>query len=211
MLCPGGRVYSNVGPSYYYGVTFYAPELKPRTTYLAQHGQNEFLVDALKRYPIDSGDVIVVYTPAPGVWVPGRGTIGTISDALKRQGFLFHTLSLDRIRIFYNPAGCQAAPTETLVVSGMTTPRTAGSTGSIRVTATDASGNRVSSYRGTVHFTSSDTAAELPADYTFTATDAGTHVFSGTVIAKTAGTQWVRARDTVAATITGLQSGIIVK
>jgi hypothetical protein len=79
------------------------------------------------------------------------------------------------------------------------------------VTATDAYGNRVPSYRGTVHFTSSDAAAKVPADYTFTAADNGTHVFSGTVILRTAGTQRVRARDTVTATITGTQIGIIVK
>lgn len=35
----------------------------------------------------------------------------------------------------------------------------------------------VASYRGTVHFTG-DASIELPADYTFTATDAGTHAFS---------------------------------
>ena len=73
----------------------------------------------------------------------------------------------------------------------------------------DAYGNRVSGYRGTVHFTSSDAKAKLPANYKFTAADAGTHVF--TVILKTAGTQWVRARDTVTATITGTQIGIVVK
>ncbi len=211
MLCPGGHVYSNVGPNYYYGVTLYAPELEPRAVYITQHGQNEFLLDALKRYPIGSSDVIVIFTPAPGVWVPGRGTIGTISDALKRQGFQFRSISSDRIRIFYNPTGCQAAPTETLVGSGMTTPRTAGSTGSIRVTAADANGNRVPSYRGTIHFTSSDAEARLPADYTFTAADNGTHVFVGTVILKTAGTQWVRATDKVTATITGTQTDIVVK
>ena len=105
----------------------------------------------------------------------------------------------------------KAAAVKTLVVSGLTTPRTKGVAGSIRVTAVDAYGNRVSSYRGTVHFTSSDAKAKLPANYKFTATDNGTHVFVGTVILKTAGTQWVRARDTVTSTITGVQYGIVVK
>jgi hypothetical protein len=98
---------------------------------------------------------------------------------------------------------------KTLVVSGLTTPRTKGVAGTIRVTAVDAYGNRVSGYTGTVHFTSSDTKAKLPANYKFKATDAGTHVF--TVTLKTAGTQAVRARDTVTSTITGVQSGIVVK
>ena len=103
-----------------------------------------------------------------------------------------------------------AAALSKLVVSGMTTPRTAGSTGSIRVTATDTYGNRVQSYLGTVHFTSTDTQAGLPANYKFTVADAGTHVFSGNVILKTVGTQSVTATDTVTATIHGSQSGIVV-
>ena len=50
-------------------------------------------------------------------------------------------------------------------------------------------------YTGTVHFTSSDAQAGLPANYTFTGGDAGTHVFSVTL--KTAGTQSITATDTV--------------
>ncbi len=107
--------------------------------------------------------------------------------------------------IVVNPAAAV-----TLVVSGLTTPRTAGSWGSIRVTATDAYGNRIHGYLGTVQFTSSDPQAKLPADYTFTVADAGTHVFSGNVIPKTAGTQSVTATDTVTSTVTGAQAGIVV-
>jgi hypothetical protein len=102
------------------------------------------------------------------------------------------------------------AAATTLVVSGLTTPRTAGSTGSIRVTATDVYGNRVQSYLGTVHFTSSDIQAGLPANYKFTVGDAGTHVFGANVILKTVGTWSVTATDTVTATLKGSQSGIVV-
>jgi hypothetical protein len=103
----------------------------------------------------------------------------------------------------------KAAAVKTLIVSGLTTPRTKGVAGTIRVTAVDAYGNRVSGYTGTVHFTSSDAKAKLPANYKFKATDAGTHVFSVTL--KTAGTQSVRAPDKVTATITGVEKGIVVK
>ena len=48
----------------------------------------------------------------------------------------------------------------------------------------------------------------MPPDYTFTAHDAGVHVFSVTF--KTAGAQGVRVRDTVTATLTGVQYGIVV-
>jgi hypothetical protein len=64
-------------------------------------------------------------------------------------------------------------------------------------------------YTGTVHFTSSDFQATLPANYTFTGGDAGTHVFSVTL--KTAGTQSITATDTVTGTITGTQSGVTVQ
>jgi hypothetical protein len=90
----------------------------------------------------------------------------------------------------------------------------AGAAHSVTVTALDAYGNVATGYRGTVHFTSSDTKAGLPADYTFTGADAGVHVFPKTVspalTLKTAGSQWVRATDKVTATITGVQSGIVV-
>jgi hypothetical protein len=79
------------------------------------------------------------------------------------------------------------------------------------VTATDEYGNRAPGYRGTIHFTSSDAGAELPANYKFIADDQGTHVFSGSVIVKTAGIQWVAATDKAKATITGMQIDIIVK
>jgi predicted secreted protein len=98
----------------------------------------------------------------------------------------------------------------TLAVSGMTTPRVADSTGSIRVTAHDAAGKRLASYRGTIHFTSSDAAANLPANYTFTAVDNGTHVFVANVILRTAGTQSVGATDAAVSSITGVQSDIVV-
>ena len=106
--------------------------------------------------------------------------------------------------IVVNPAAVK-----TLVVSGLTTPRTKGVAGSLRVTAVDAYGNRVHSYLGTVHFTSTDAKAKLPANYKFTAADAGTHVFIVTL--KTAGTRSVTATDKVTTTITGVQSGIVVK
>ena len=59
-----------------------------------------------------------------------------------------------------------------------------------------------------MHFSSSDPQAVLPADYTFTGADAGSHTFAVTL--KTAGSQSVTATDKAAASITGTQSGISV-
>src|SRR6266851_4312979 len=83
---------------------------------------------------------------------------------------------------------------------------TAGSAFSITVTALTASNTTATSYTGTVHFTSSDGAALVPADYTFTAGDAGVHTFSNGVTLKTAGGKTVAATDKTTSSITGSAS-----
>jgi hypothetical protein len=57
-----------------------------------------------------------------------------------------------------------------------------------------------------VHFTSSDSAAILPIDYTFTATDAGSHTFTNGITLMTPGMQTITATATVAHSITGKAS-----
>jgi hypothetical protein len=88
-----------------------------------------------------------------------------------------------------------AAAASTFGVTGFPTSVTAGVAGSFTVTAYDAYGNVATGYRGKVHFSSSDKKAVLPADYTFTASDNGVHVF--TVTLKTAGQQTITVTDTV--------------
>src|SRR5207248_1916089 len=80
---------------------------------------------------------------------------------------------------------------------------TAGSAFSTTVTAKDAFGNLATGYLGTVHFTSSDGQAVLPADYTFVAGDNGAHTFGSGVTLKTSGSKTVTATDTVTGSITG--------
>ena len=95
-----------------------------------------------------------------------------------------------------------------LTVSGLPSPYGAGVAHNLTVTAKDPYGNVATGYRGTIHFTSSDAAAILPTDYTFTSGDAGTHTFSVTL--KTCGNQSVTATDTATASIAGSQSNIVV-
>src|SRR5262249_9198508 len=76
-----------------------------------------------------------------------------------------------------------------------------GDTGFITVTAVDPYGNQATDYTGTVHFSSSDAAATLPAAHTFTAADGGWQYFAITM--RTAGLQTVTATDTHSPTITG--------
>jgi PKD repeat protein len=103
----------------------------------------------------------------------------------------------------------QAAAASSLTVSGFPTPDTAGVGHHVTVTAYDAYGNVATGYLGTVHFTSTDSQASLPANYTFVAADAGTHTFFLTL--KTAATQSITATDTANSTINGSETGITVQ
>jgi hypothetical protein len=76
-----------------------------------------------------------------------------------------------------------------------------GTAFNVTVTAQDTYGNTATGYTGTVHFTSSDALAVLPADYAFTSTDKGAHTFSVTLT--TVGSQTVTATDTVTGSISG--------
>ena len=70
--------------------------------------------------------------------------------------------------------------------------------------------NTATGYTGTVQLTSTDGAATLPADYTFTGGDAGVHAFTNGVTLKTAGIKSITATDTVTGSITGTQGSITV-
>lgn len=78
----------------------------------------------------------------------------------------------------------------------------------VTVTVYDASSNVATGYTGTVHLSSSDANANLPADYQFTAADAGTHVFN--VALNTVGTQWLRIADAAHASLSFTQTNITV-
>ncbi len=81
----------------------------------------------------------------------------------------------------------------------------AGTPFSIMVRVLDDGGNLVPGYTGTVHFASTDPQAAIPADYTFTAADAGVHAFTVTLF--TAGSQAVTAGDALD-NLTG-QAGVV--
>jgi phage protein U len=80
------------------------------------------------------------------------------------------------------------------------------------VTLTDQFGNVATGYRGSVHFTSTDlvaqTLGDLPADYTFSSTDAGSHTFS--VKLATVGSQTITVTDTANGALTVTSGSITV-
>jgi hypothetical protein len=71
----------------------------------------------------------------------------------------------------------------------------------VMVVALDTSNQVVLNYTGTIAFTSSDSRATLPGEYTFTTEDRGIHVFSVTFT--TAGSQTLTATDTDNSELTG--------
>ena len=97
------------------------------------------------------------------------------------------------------------APANSFLVTGFPNPATAGTAGTITVTAKDAYGNTATSYSDTVHFTSTDAQAGLPSD---TGLTNGVGTF--TVTLKTAGTQSIIVADTVNSTLSGTQASISV-
>ncbi len=97
------------------------------------------------------------------------------------------------------------AAASTLALAGYPSPTTAGAVHTLTVTAQDAFGNTATGYTGTVHFTSTDPQAALPADAKLTN---GTGTFSVTF--KTAGSVTLTAADTVTASLKASQSGISV-
>jgi len=102
----------------------------------------------------------------------------------------------------FTPSG-----TTHLVVSAPSS-ATAGSAISFTVTAKDASNNTVPLYGGTVHFTSTDGQAVLPADYTFQNLNPGFVTLSATL--KTTGSQTITATDTTNTSITGTSNSVTV-
>jgi hypothetical protein len=134
----------------------------------------------------------------------------TFSAALRTAG----TQSLT-VRDLFNvlPTGTQSvavtpAAAASVQLAGFPTSTTAGVLQPFTVTLRDGFGNIASGYTGTVAFTSSDPIASLPANYTFTAADAGTHTFTGAL--KRAGTQSITLTDTSAPALTSTESGIVV-
>src|SRR5260370_1735399 len=98
-----------------------------------------------------------------------------------------------------------SAAAATNFAAGAPANATAGSSFSFTVTAQDQFNNTATGYAGTVHFTSSDGQATLPADGTLTN---GTGSFSATL--NTPGNQTISATDTLSSSIMGTSNSILV-
>jgi hypothetical protein len=86
--------------------------------------------------------------------------------------------------IFGSETGIAVQPAAAKFVLSAPSSVTHGVAFSVTLTVYDAYGNVATGYTGTVHFSSSDSTATLPANYTFTAADSGLHTFSGVILRK---------------------------
>jgi len=120
--------------------------------------------------------------------------------------FYSGALSASQVSAMYAPATRWQLYTSgpSFSVSGFPTTDTAGTAGTVTVTALNANGTVNTGYTGTVQISSSDAQAVLPAAASLTN---GTGTF--TVTLKTAGTQSITATDSN--NVTGAESGITVQ
>jgi hypothetical protein len=93
-------------------------------------------------------------------------------------------------------------------VTSATPKPVAGDVVTVTVTALNAKNKPDLTYRGKVHFTSTDTQAVLPADYTFTAADNGQHTFNVTL--QTAGLKKIAVNDTTKVKVKGRATTTVV-
>jgi probable HAF family extracellular repeat protein len=139
----------------------------------------------------------------PGASVLTDG-IGTFSVTLMTPGTQTVTATDTASNSGTSNSITVTAPATHFAVTGPSN-ATTGIAFNFAVTALDASNDTVTTYSGTVHFTSSDGQASLPTNSALTS---GTGTFSATL--KTLGSQTIAATDTMSASITGTSSLISV-
>ena len=164
-------------------------------TAVTSHEMSEAVTDVLVSSATNFAAPLAWYDPAPG-----HAEIGDIcngQDALVNAGGNSYAVQLEFSNVQND---CVGAPP----VFNLAAPATSFLTVPFNVTLTVQSSlnpSALAGYTGTVHFTSSDPQAVLPADYTFVTADAGTHTFSVTL--PTLGSQTITVQDTHAAGFTG--------
>jgi hypothetical protein len=150
--------------------------------------------------------------PADYKFVAGDHGVHTFSVVLKTVAGGTKTVSATAGSITGISGAITVAPgaAAKLSIAGIATSLIPGTPASATVTARDAYNNVATGYVGAIRFTSTDSAATLPGNYTFVGGDAGVHSFASAVIFRTAGTRILTATDTITGSITGSLAGIVI-
>jgi hypothetical protein len=167
---------------------------------------------ALGKAPSFKGGIILAGPPETGEGGGGGTGIGVVGQPSSGSGiatsptFTANTTSGSYLVTATVPGGASPASfmltnipgeAKTFTVAAAAN-ATAGLPFTADLTARDQFGNVVTGYIGTVHFSSTGAgiAEMLPADYTFTAADSGSHTFINGVTLVRAGAQTLSANDT---------------
>lgn len=156
-------------------------------------GNDDFAVRGATKYMVQLGVGDGTFLPAVNYDVPtGRFEMGTHGDFNGDGAVDFAYPSTSGVTVMLN------ADDNTTNLAGavgftasMPTTTTSGSQVPMTVTVVDADGNPVPQFLGTVYITSNDTASHTVFAYHFTAADAGTHTFTGSVRLVTVGDQTI--------------------
>ncbi|HET7871835.1 MAG TPA: hypothetical protein VFL42_04945, partial [Terriglobales bacterium] len=177
--CGGGTIFQNV-------------------TAVTSHELSEAVTDALVGSAIDFAPPLAWYDPDPAANPLAEiGDICTAQDVIVQAGANSYAVQTEFSNVQNDCVG--APPTFNL-----STPPAIAQNISATLTLTiqsSVNASALAGYVGTVHFTSSDALAVLPTDYSFTASDAGTHAFPVTL--KTLGSQTITASDVRSGGFTG--------
>jgi hypothetical protein len=146
----------------------------------------------------NNGGPTLTVAPQPGSVVLGAGSVPLIAGADLPQSFTDDQRGTGFPRVVNNMVDLgavetQQGPAATELLLAVNDSEVAGQVFSVTVSAVAQCDEPATSFTDTVHFTSSDPAAILPADYTFVSGDARVHVFSVTI--KTSGTQTLTVTD----------------
>lgn len=144
--------------------------------------------------------------PANYTFTTANDGVDTFTVTLKTAGTDTITVTDSATSTITGSASVTVTPAaaSSYSLSGLPSSTTAGTALTFTVTVLDPYGNVATGYTGMVHFTSSDAQAALPANYTFTAANAGAHSFSATL--NTAGTDTITATDTATSSLTASAS-----
>jgi hypothetical protein len=151
-----------------------------------------------------SGDVTDVL-PATGGFTAG---VRTVNVTFRKSGSHFVSVQEvgGEVAVSSNTITVRHAAPFRISVAAANPSTIAGTAESFTLTVLDFFDNIATEYLGTVHFATTANA-ELPADYTFELTDAGSHTFSATL--KSAGTDTITISDVADAALTGFNSWLV--
>jgi hypothetical protein len=180
-------------------------------TVTAQKGDNTTFTGYTGTVHFTSSDASAV-KPADYTFVAGDSGTHTFTNGVTYKTVGVQTLiATDTVQSLITGGQGSIGVSAGILVSGITSPLDLGQASNVVVKAVDGDGVPIDGFSGTVTFSSSDSNATLPANYTFVpGTDHGQHTFTNGVSFATAGPQSVTVTDVASAVSQGSQTAITV-